>query len=224
MKILALETSTEFCSVALNLDGEVSGQETLAGRNHSEMILSMVQEMLAEAGLALQQIDGIAFGAGPGSFTGLRIACGVAQGLAFAANLPVAAISTLEAVAQQIDQRKVIVALDARMSEIYHAAFRKLTDQSWEIISAPVLCSPQHAPLVAGTEWHGCGSGFDVYHDVLTMQYRANIQQICSRLHPRAHEIAQLALPEFRDGAYTDPALAAPLYIRNKVALKESER
>lgn len=224
MKILALETSTEFCSVALNLDGKVSGKEILAGRNHSEMILPMVQEMLAEAGLVLQQIDGIAFGAGPGSFTGLRIACGVAQGLAFAANLPVAAISTLEAVAQQINQHKVIVALDARMSEIYHAAFRKSTNQIWEIISAPVLCSPRHAPLVSGTEWHGCGSGFDAYHDVLTMQYNANIRQIHSGFHPRAHEIAQLAAPEFRDGIYTDPMLVAPLYIRNKVALKESER
>jgi len=224
VKILALETSTEFCSVALNLDGEVSGKEILAGRNHSEMILAMVQEMLAEAGLALQQIDGIAFGAGPGSFTGLRIACGVAQGLAFAADLPVAAIGTLEAVAQQIDQRKVIVALDARMSEIYHAAFEKITGQSWEMISPPALCPPQHAPLVSGNEWHGCGSGFDVYHDILTMQYRTNIRQIHSGLHPRAHEMAQLALPKFRDGAYTDAALAAPLYIRNKVALKESER
>ena len=95
MKILALETSTEFCSVALSLDGKVSGQEILAGRNHSEMILPMVQKFLAEAELALQQLDGIAFGAGPGSFTGLRIACGVAQGLAYATVLPVAAISTL---------------------------------------------------------------------------------------------------------------------------------
>lgn len=224
MKILALETSTEFCSVALNLDGEVSGKEILAGRNHSEMILPMVQEMLAEAGLVLQQIDGIAFGAGPGSFTGLRIACGVAQGLAFAADLPVAAISTLQAVAQQIDRDRVIVALDARMREIYHAAFQKLTDKSWETISAPALCSPQHAPLVSGNEWHGCGSGFDVYHDILTMQYHTNIRQIHSGFHPRAHEVAQLALSEFRNGAYTDPALAAPLYIRNKVALKESER
>ena len=224
MKILAIETSTEFCSVALNVDSEISCKEILAGRNHSGMILTMAQEMLAEAGLALQQIDGIAFGAGPGSFTGLRIACGVAQGLAFAADLPVAAVGTLEAVAQQIDQHKVIVALDARMSEIYHAAFRKLTGQSWEIISAPVLCSPQHAPLVSGNDWHGCGSGFDVYHDVLAMQYRANMQQIHPGLHPRAHEMAQLALPKFRGGAYTDPALAAPLYVRNKVALKESER
>jgi tRNA threonylcarbamoyladenosine biosynthesis protein TsaB len=224
LKILALETSTEFCSVALNLDGEVFGKEILAGRNHSGMILPMVHDILAEGGLVLQQIDGIAFGAGPGSFTGLRIACGVAQGLAFAIDLPVAAVSTLQAVAQQIDQHKVIVALDARMSEIYHAAFWKLANQSWEIISAPVLCSPQHAPPVSGNEWHGCGSGFDVYCDVLTIQYRANIREIRAGLHPRAHEIAQLAAPEFRSGAYTDPAFAAPLYIRNKVALKESER
>ncbi|QOJ24352.1 MAG: tRNA (adenosine(37)-N6)-threonylcarbamoyltransferase complex dimerization subunit type 1 TsaB [Gammaproteobacteria bacterium] len=224
MKILALETSTEFCSVALNLDGEISGKEILAGRNHSEMILPMVREILAQAGLTLQQIDGIAFGAGPGSFTGLRIACGVAQGLAFAADLPVAAICTLQAVAEQIGQQKVIVALDARMNEIYHGAYRKLTDQSWEIISPPALCSPQQAPSVSGNDWHGCGSGFDVYHDVLAMRYSANTQRIHSGFHPRAQEIAQLALPKFHEGAYTDAALAAPVYIRNKVALKENER
>ncbi|MBS0300330.1 MAG: tRNA (adenosine(37)-N6)-threonylcarbamoyltransferase complex dimerization subunit type 1 TsaB [Proteobacteria bacterium] len=224
MKILALETSTEFCSVALNLDGEISGKEILAGRNHSEMLLPMVREILAQAGLTLQQIDGIAFGAGPGSFTGVRIACGVAQGLAFAAGLPVAAICTLQAVAQQVDRQNVIVALDARMHEIYHGAYRQLPNHNWEIVNPPALCSPQQAPFLSGNDWHGCGSGFDVYHDVLAMQYSANIRLIHSGLHPRAQEIAQLALPGFRSGIYTDAALAAPVYIRNKVALKENER
>ncbi|MEK7708231.1 MAG: tRNA (adenosine(37)-N6)-threonylcarbamoyltransferase complex dimerization subunit type 1 TsaB, partial [Pseudomonadota bacterium] len=142
MKILALETSTEFCSVALYLDGKIFNKEILAERRHSEILLPMVHELLEESALALQQLDGIAFGAGPGSFTGLRIACGVAQGLAYATNLPVIGISTLEAVAQQIDEQKIIVALDARMGEIYHAAYQRLTNYDWQVISPPTLCLP----------------------------------------------------------------------------------
>ncbi len=224
MKILALETSTEFCSVALYLDGKIFNKEILAERRHSEILLTMVQEQLEEARLALQQFDGIAFGAGPGSFTGLRIACGVAQGLAYATNLPVIGISTLEAVAQQIDEQKIIVALDARMSEIYHAAYQKVANFDWKIISPPTLCLPQHAPSIPGNRWIGCGSGFDVYHKELSALYSENIHQIHYKLHPQAGEIAQLALPKFTDGSNTDPANATPVYIRNKVALKENER
>lgn len=224
MKILALETSTEFCSVALYLNGRTFNKEVLAGRRHSEILLSMIQEILSETELTLQQIDGIAFGAGPGSFTGLRIACGVAQGLAYAANLPVVGISTLEAVAQKIGEQKIIVALDARMGEIYHAAYQKLTSHDWKIISPPALCLPHHAPLLSGNGWHGCGSGFDVYHEELSTLYSKNIQQIHHGFHPQAGEIAQLALPKFSDGSNTDPTHAIPVYIRNKVALKENER
>lgn len=224
MKILALETSTEFCSVALYLNGKTLNKEVLAERRHSEILLPMIQEMLSEVELTLQQIDGIAFGAGPGSFTGLRIACGVAQGLAYAANLPVVGISTLEAVAQKIGEQKIIVALDARMGEIYHAAYQKLTSHDWKVISPPTLCFPHHAPSLSNNRWHGCGGGFDVYHKELSTVYSKNIQQIHYGLHPQAAEIAQLALPKFSDGSNTDPTLALPVYIRNKVALKENER
>lgn len=224
MKILALETSTEFCSVALYLNGKTLNKEVLAERRHSEILLPMIQEMLSEVELTLQQIDGIAFGAGPGSFTGLRIACGVAQGLAYAANLPVVRISTLEAVAQKIGEQKIIVALDARMGEIYHAVYQKLTSHDWKVISPPALGLPHHAPSLSGNGWHGCGSGFDVYHKELSVLYSKNIQKIHYGLHPQAGEIAQLALPKFTDGSNTDPTLALPVYIRNKVALKENER
>lgn len=224
MKILALETSTEFCSVALYLDGKIFNKEILAERRHSEILLPMIHELLEESALALQQLDGIAFGAGPGSFTGLRIACGVAQGLAYATNLPVIGISTLEAVAQQIEKQKIIVALDARMGEIYHAAYQKLTNYDWQAISPPTLCLPQHAPSVPGNGWIGCGSGFDVYRKELLAKYSENIHQVHFMLHPQAGEIAQLALPKFTDGSNTDPANVIPVYIRNKVALKENER
>ncbi|SEG09449.1 tRNA (adenosine(37)-N6)-threonylcarbamoyltransferase complex dimerization subunit type 1 TsaB [Nitrosomonas ureae] len=222
MKILALETSTEFCSVALQLEGVIIEKEVHAGQRHSEILLSMIHEMLWKAKLTLQQIDSIAFGAGPGSFTGLRIACGVAQGLAYATGIPVIGISTLEAVAQKIDKQKVIVALDARMGEIYHAIYQKMTNHGWKTISSPILCLPQQAPTLSDTDsnWHGCGSGFDVYHEELSSHYCENLQQIHCNLHPRAKEIAQLAL--LHPGI--NPANATPIYLRNKVALKENER
>lgn len=224
MKILALETSTEFCSVALYLKGKILNKEIFAGRRHSEILLPMIQEILAEGELTLQHLNGIAFGAGPGSFTGLRIACGVAQGLAYAADLPVVGISTLAAVAQKIGAQKVIVALDARMGEIYHAAYQKSASHHWETISPPALCLPHQAPSLPDSGWHGCGSGFDIYSKELSELYSKNIQQIHYKRHPEAGEIAQLALPKFTDGTNTDPANAVPVYIRNKVALKENER
>jgi tRNA threonylcarbamoyladenosine biosynthesis protein TsaB len=223
LKILAFETSTEYCSVALHLDGKHLNKQILAGRRHSELLLPMIEQVLAEAEIALAQVDGIAFGAGPGSFTGLRIACGVAQGLAFAADLPVIGVSTLEAMAQKSDAKKVIVALDARMGEIYHAAYQRSVD-NWQTVSVPTLCLPHQAPAISGDHWIGCGSGFDTYDKELSTLYNGHIDQISYKLYPHAQEIAQLALPRFTDGSDADPSNAAPIYIRNKVALKESER
>lgn len=223
MKILALDTSTEHCSVALWLDGEVILRETLAGQRHSELVLPMVQAVLAESGLRLQQLDGIAFGAGPGSFTGLRIGCGVAQGLAFGADLPVAAISTLEALAQGSGGERVIACLDARMSEVYHAIYEK-SDAGWRMLSAPGLYAPADAPAVQGTGWTGCGSGFAAYGEALKSRYGEHISRVDGALYPHAREIAVLASAVLRNGAGVAAWEAAPLYIRDKVALKVNER
>ena len=223
LKILAFDTSTEYCSVALFLDDEIMSQEVLAGQRHSELVLPMVRQALAEAGLSLAQLDGIAFGAGPGSFTGLRIACGIAQGLAFGADLPVSGICTLEALAQEAGGGRVIAAIDARMSQIYHAAYEEGPDV-WELVTGPALCSPQDAPLVSGDNWTGCGSGFDMYDQVLRARYGQSIKHSISGLRPHARSIVQLAAPRFAKGEGIDPADATPLYIRNKVALKEKER
>ena len=222
MKILAIDTSTEYCSVAL-LDGEITSEEILAGQRHSELVLPMIKRMLDEAGLTLAQLDGISFGAGPGSFTGLRIACGVAQGLAFGAGLPVIGICTLEALAQEAGGTAVIAALDARMSEIYHAAYEK-TGAGWRSVSEPSLCQPANAPPISGTEWMGCGSGFDLYDQVLLDRYHGQVRHVVRSLRPHARAMVELAVPRFAMGLGTDPAAAAPLYIRNKVALKENER
>lgn len=223
MNILALDTSTEYCSLALWLDGEVNSQDILAGQRHSELLLPMLQAMLTEAGITLKQIDGIAFGAGPGSFTGLRIACGVAQGLAFAQDLPVIGVITLEAMAQRIDAPRVLTALDARMGEIYFAAYEK-KKTGWSPLHAPLLCSPDAAPSVAGDAWIGGGSGFVAYEAILSGVYAGQLQQVVPNCYPRASDIAQLAVEKFLNGEGVAPERAAPVYLRNKVALKESER
>lgn len=224
MKILALDTSTEYCSLALWLDGAVLSKEVLAGQKHTELLLPMLQEMLAESGLALTQLDGFAFGAGPGSFTGLRIACGIVQGLAFATDLPVIGISTLEAMAQKVGASHVMTALDARMGEIYYAAYLH-TGEDWSIVQAPILCLPQHIPQVPGKGcWVGCGSGFDQYYETLSHLYRDSLCRIDLGCYPHAQEIAQLAAPKLMKGLGVAAEEAAPVYIRNKVALKESER
>jgi tRNA threonylcarbamoyladenosine biosynthesis protein TsaB len=223
LKVLAFDTSTEYCSLALWFDGEILNREVLAGQRHSELLLPLLHELLEEAGLTLAQMDGIVFGAGPGSFTGLRIACGVAQGLAFGMNLPVIGISTLEALAQQTGDANVIVAIDARMGEIYHASYTKSVD-GWQVVSEPSLCRPQQAPMISGSNWTGCGSGFAKYDETLRSRYQGSIGRIAGDFSPRAREMVQLAVPRFLGGLAVDPADAAPLYIRNKVALKESER
>lgn len=223
MKILALDTSTENCSVALWLDGEVVSREVLAGQQHSQLLLPMVQELLSQAGLMLNQLDGIAFGEGPGSFTGLRIGCGVAQGLAFGAGLPVAGISTLLALAAASTGERVIACLDARIGEVYHAAYEK-RGSAWETVSEPRLCYAHEAPELAGQGWVGAGSGFAAYRDALHQRYEGQLAQTNGAAFPQASAIAQLAVPLFERGKGADAALAAPVYIRNKVALKMSER
>jgi tRNA threonylcarbamoyladenosine biosynthesis protein TsaB len=119
MNILALDTSTDYCSAALWRDGLCVERAAAAGQSHSTLLMQMADAVLAEAGLKLQALDGIAYGEGPGSFTGLRIACAVAQGLAFAADLPVAGIGTLQAMAAACDAPRVICCLDARMQDVY---------------------------------------------------------------------------------------------------------
>ena len=133
MQILAIDTSTEFLSLALWLDGRLLSRDIHAGQTHSQQILPALRELLDEAQVELESLDGIAFGAGPGSFTGIRIACGVAQGLAFGANLPVVAVCTLLVLAQQSGATRVIACLDARMGEIYHAVYEKSGDVWLEV-------------------------------------------------------------------------------------------
>lgn len=223
MNILALDTSTEHCSAALWRDGAVYERAVRAGQGHSEILIGMTDDVLAEGGLPLARLDGIAYGAGPGSFTGLRIACAVAQGLAFPGGIPLTGIGTLHAMALACGGAKVLCCLDARMQEIYHAAYVRQGDAYVEV-SAPRACAPAAAPELAGGEWTGCGSGFAAYHDALRQRYGAALIRIDGAVYPHARDIAQLAAPVFAAGRGVRAEEAAPLYIRDKVALKTAER
>ena len=226
MQILAIDTSTEYLSLALWLDGLVLSRDIHAGQSHSQQILPTLRELLDEAKLDLEALDGIAFGAGPGSFTGLRIACGVTQGLAFGAGLTVVEVSTLQALAQQSGANKVIACLDARMGEIYYAAYEK-KDDVWLEVIAPALFKPEQAPALQGNDWVGVGTGWLAYPEVLNQVYQDHLIEPPKpdhSSHPTATAIAEIAMPVFKSGQAKAAHEVAPIYIRNKVALKMSER
>ncbi|MBI3479319.1 MAG: tRNA (adenosine(37)-N6)-threonylcarbamoyltransferase complex dimerization subunit type 1 TsaB [Nitrosomonadales bacterium] len=223
MRILALDTSTEYCSVALWQDGAVMERCELVGQKHSEVLIAMLDALLKDAGLRVQDMDGIAFGKGPGSFTGVRIACGAVQGLALGVGFPVAGVCTLEALAQASGKMRVIAALDARMGEIYHAAYEKY-DGGWDIVGEPSLCKPEDAPRVPGADWFGMGSGFAAHGEALQLRYGGQLQGVDGAAVPKAGAIAQLGAAQFALGLGADAAEALPLYLRDKVALKTSER
>src|SRR5277367_5330216 len=153
MNILAVETSSELCSAALLAGDTIMERECEAGQSHSSLLLPMVAELLRESGMTFGALDGVAFGAGPGSFTGLRIACGIAQGLAAGAEVKVVGVSTLESLAEEAWQsgadsrRQIVACLDARMGEIYHAAYRR-EDAGWRVCSAPGLYAPDMIPTM----------------------------------------------------------------------------
>lgn len=223
MKFLALETSTELCSAALWLDGRLDAREAFAGARNSELLLPMVEALLAANRLTVRDLTGIAFGAGPGAFTGVRIACGVAQGIAFGIDVPVVPVATLMALAEAAGAAHAVCCLDARMGEVYHAAYEKRGDD-WQQVHAPGLYKPEAVPELPNANWTGCGSGFEAFRDALAMRYAGCLERIVDGVSPHAREIAVIGARRFARGETVDPAAALPLYVRNKVALKVSER
>jgi tRNA threonylcarbamoyladenosine biosynthesis protein TsaB len=218
MRFAAIETSTEWCSVALWHEGEIAAIERRAGNRHSELALPMLESLFKNCGIEASNLDAIAFGAGPGAFTGLRIACGLAQGLALARGLPVIGISTLEALAQESGAARVVACIDARMREVYYAALEKRAGRWQEVIAARCV-APQSAPQPPGEGWVGCGSGFEVYYELL----RSKVSLVRPQVHPTAVALAQLAAPRLAAGEGVDAALAAPIYVREKVAFTKEE-
>jgi tRNA threonylcarbamoyladenosine biosynthesis protein TsaB len=221
MNLLALDTSTEFLSLALQVNGKTYSHLQNAGQTASQLILPQIQQLLESANIKLAELDGIAFGAGPGAFTGVRVACGVAQGLGFGANLAVVGVNTLHAVAQSCNAPKVIVCMDARMGEVYYAALEKQTD-SWKEKMATQVCKPDVVPVMDSGDWVGAGSGWRAYGDVLNA--RLTVTQKLPDITPLAEAIMQLAIPVFAAGQARPASEARPIYIRNRVALTIIER
>jgi tRNA threonylcarbamoyladenosine biosynthesis protein TsaB len=227
MLFAAIETSGDWCSVALWRDGEIASVERRAPNRHSELALPMLEKLLGDAGLTASQLDGVAFGAGPGSFTGLRIACGLAQGLAFARDLPVIAVSSFEAIAQESGEPRVIACIDARMREVYYSALERRGGEHssgthlsiWREVVPGQCVAPQEAAPPPGEGWAGCGSGFQAYPEFLS----GKILRKKPEVHPTAFAVAQLAAPRFAAGEGIDAALAAPVYLRDKVAFTTQE-
>jgi tRNA threonylcarbamoyladenosine biosynthesis protein TsaB len=222
--ILAIETSSELASCALLTGSTVIARESSGVRTHSQSVLPMVQELLAEAGVTLADCDAVAFGAGPGSFTGVRTACGVAQGLAFGAGLPVAPLVTLEAMAQACRERgganEVLAVLDARMGEVYWAQYR--FDNGWQVVLEPALSSPDAVVPVPAAGLVACGNGFAAYPEAFAGKPFA--QGALADVMPHARELALLAAPVVAAGHAVPADRAQPLYLRNKVAYTSAER
>lgn len=218
MKILALETAADPGTVALWRDGEVVARACAPARSNSETLLPLAETTLRESGLGFADLDGIAFGAGPGSFTGLRVACGVAQGLAFARDLPLLGVGTLEAMALESGFERVIVLLDARMGEVY-VGFFEHGKQVGEI----GVYSPQDVPLPDTSGWLACGNALAAY-PLLRERLSPFADSWQPELMPSAAGVARIAASRFLRGEAIDPADAVPLYVRNKVAKTVVER
>lgn len=226
MRLIAFDTATEWCTAALWQDGALAWQEERAGQRHSELLVPMVTDLLAQAGLKLNQLDGLAYGMGPGSFTGLRIACGVAQGLALGGGMPVLGVSTLEALAEEAwasrGADRVLACLDARMHEVYAGLYQRL-ETGWACQAGPMVCPPGQVPVPPGPGYLGIGTGFSAYPD-LAAGLAVPLAGVAGDLIPHARSIARLAAPRFARGEGWPPEAAQPLYIRDKVALKICER
>lgn len=220
MRLLALDTATEACSAAVWVDGIVLERYEWAPRRHAALILPMIEAVLAEAGLDLRQIDAIAFGRGPGAFTGLRIAVGMAQGIAFAADLPVVPVSTLAALAlgaaRETGQTRIAAALDARMGEIYWGLYTVIGEDA-EPLSEERVCAPATVSAPPG-EWFGAGSGWAVHAETLSRYLHVTGWR--GDCYPRAGDIARLAAIPSRRSEWIAAERALPVYLRNEVVIK----
>ena len=224
MKLLAFDTATEMCSVALYIEGRVLVREQELSQGHGALLLPMIDGLLGEAGLALAALDVIAFGRGPGGFTGVRLAASVAQGLAYGAALPVLPISDLLAVAQRAfaarpAARRVLVCNDARMSEVYSAVFEREDAQSLPALcGAEQVLSPQAVRLPRSPRVTvGAGRGFRAYPQ-LRAQLGSQLAEVFDDLLPTAQSMLPQALSDWRQGLGLAAAAAQPVYLRDNVA------
>lgn len=232
LKILAVDTATEACSAALYINGELFERYQLAPREHTQLILQMVEQLLEQQQLSLKQLDALAFGRGPGSFTGVRIATGVVHGLAFASDLPVVPVSTLAAIAQyahqQNGQSQVLAGIDARMGGIYWGAYALGDNGLMQLQGTEQIASPDALQLPESGEWFGAGSAWGSYQTELQQRFAqtgaVRLLDNDSTLLPHAAAMAELAAAEFVQGNALSAAQAQPVYLRDDVAKKSSQQ
>jgi len=227
MKILAIDTATEACSAALYFQGEINQQYRVAPREHSHIILPMIEQLLAEAGIRVSELDALAFGRGPGSFMGVRIAAGVTQGIAFAWDLPVVPVSTLAAIAQtahtETGAGSVLSAIDARMNEVYWAAYRLSGNGCMHLVGEESVTAPEQVSKPDGDGWTGAGSGWSTYGEILKASLGpAVLSGQLNECFPSAKSIARLAVAEYEAGRHVPASKAVPVYLRDNVAKKSA--
>jgi len=228
MNLLAIDTATESCSAALLCNGSVLERSEVAPRRHAELILPMIDSLLAEAGMSRRQLDGIAVGRGPGAFTGVRLAISVAQGLALGLDIPVVPVSSLAALAQEVPDTTpsaaILAVIDARMGEIYAGAFRRDADGLVMPIMDEMVGRASAFTFPQSTQWDVIGSGWAAYHDALAARLPAPPRFADGTRYPQARAIARLAQPQFAAGRGVSPEYALPVYLRDKVALTLEEQ
>ena len=220
MKLLAIETATEACSVALSIDGEVCERFEIAPRRHAELTLPWCDALLAEAGVSRSQLDAIAVGRGPGAFTGVRLAIAIAQGIALGLDRPLVPVSTLRVLAAGANAGEgehVLAAIDARMHEVYWASYR-MHDGLLEEISPERVIAPAQV-VVEGERWHGIGTGFSAGDAELATRLAPQLATVDATALPHAADLARLAVAAFARGGAISPDLVEPAYLRNNVAL-----
>ena len=224
MKLLALETATEACSVAVLVDGELRERFDIAPRRHAELALPWAEALLADAGVAKSQLDAIAVGRGPGAFTGVRLAIALAQGIALALDRPLLPVSTLAALAMRAPgEGDVLSAIDARMGEIYAATFRReggcVVASSDEVVVAPAAYG-----LPEGKRWQGVGTGFAAADGALQGRLHGRLASVDAAALPHAADVARLGALAFARGETVAPERIEPAYLRNNVALTIAEQ
>jgi len=219
LKLLAIDTATEACSAALHIDGVTTTKYEVAPRKHAELILTMIDELLSESSLSLGQLDALAFGRGPGAFTGVRIATGVIQGLSMSADCPVVPVSTLAALAQGVisESKQVACAIDARMGEVYWALYQANQDNIMQLVGEEIVCPPDATSIPASDGWLGVGSGWQTYADELQSRLAESLSGFRVGDYPTAEAICTLAVDAYQRGEAVDAAEAQPVYLRDKV-------
>lgn len=221
MRLLAIDTSGEACSAALIADSGPVQRLSLEPRRHGELILAMAEELLREAGFGLAQLDALAFGRGPGSFTGVRIAAAVIQGLAFGADLPVVPVSTLAALAQRHYRtqgaHRSLAALDARMGEVYWGCYERDEGFLMRLVGDEEVNSPERVTLPRGSGWNGIGSGWMAHEDRLRERLGSRVQTATPEAVCESQDIAILAASEFAAGRVVPAESALPIYLRDRV-------